>query len=79
MFPATGTYLLYVPVYLTPDTLVDFSELLLFEPYKFCTPKCLVDVSVIHHIKSPLAFLNVSLISLNVMVAVKNSEEAAMC
>ena len=31
-------------VHLTADTLIDLSELLLFEPYKFCTPQCLVDV-----------------------------------
>ena len=31
-------------VHLTAHTLVDLSELLLFEPYKFCTPECLVDI-----------------------------------
>ena len=31
-------------VHLTAHSLVDLSDLLLFEPYKFCTPECLVDV-----------------------------------
>ena len=31
-------------VHLTAHTLSDISELLLFEPYRFCTPECLVDI-----------------------------------